>query len=81
MPDGILFPIFASFSVFAVKDPDGWDIAMPSQLTDDELIQAAKSCYIEIARSKPEIMGKTKACYTHMQQITSIYKKLLPKNS
>ena len=81
VPDGILFPIFASFSVFAVKDPDGWDIAIPSQLTDDELIQAAKSCYIEIARSKPEIMGKTKACYTHMQQITSIYKKLLPKNS
>ena len=81
VPDGILFPIFAALSEFAVKGQDGWDIVIPPQLSDGKLIQAAKSCYIDIARSKPDAMGKTKACYMHMQQITSIYRELLPQNS
>ena len=81
VPDGILFPIFAALSEFATKGQDGWDIVIPPQLSDGKLIQAAKSCYIDIARSKPDTMGKTKACYMHMQQITSIYRELLPQNS
>ena len=79
VPDGILFPIFASLSEFAAKGADGWEIKIPPELSDDKLIQAAKSCYIDIARSKPDAMGKTKACYMHMQQITSIYKELTSK--
>jgi hypothetical protein len=35
-----------------------------------------KGKWPKIAKSKPEIMGKTKACYSAIQQITSIYKKL-----
>ncbi len=76
VPDGIIFPILASLSEFAVRTSDGWQINPPSALNENELIHAAKSAYQEIARSKPEIMGKSKACYSQIQQITAIYKKL-----
>jgi len=77
VPDGIVFPILASLACFAVKVKSRWQIKVPTQLDDAELIQAAKRAYMEIAGSKPEIMGKTKACYTQLEQITAIYKKLL----
>jgi AIPR protein len=77
VPDGIIFPIIASLAEFAVKTKSGWEISAPALLDDSELIRSAKSAYMEIAKSKPEIMGKTKACYSALQQITSIYKKLL----
>jgi hypothetical protein len=77
VPDGIIFPILSSLANFAVKTKTGWKIQMPKELDDGELIQAAKRAYMEIAKSKPEIMGKTKACYSALEQITSIYKKLL----
>lgn len=77
VPDGIVFPILSALSNFGVKSRTGWRIQMPSELDDAELIQAAKRAYMEIAKSKPEIMGKTKACYSALEQITAIYKKLL----
>lgn len=77
VPDGIIFPILASLSEFAVKTTTGWKISVPVQFDDRELINAAKNAYMEIAKSKPEIMGKTKACYSALHQITAIYKKLL----
>jgi hypothetical protein len=76
VPDGIIFPILASLAQFAVKKKGIWKIQQPSVLTDVELIQTAKRAYMEIAKSKPEIMGKTRACYTQLEQITAIYKKL-----
>jgi hypothetical protein len=76
VPDGLIFPIIASLSEFTVKTKSGWTISMPKQLDETELIRTAKSAYMEIAKSKPEIMGKTKACYSALQQITAIYKKL-----
>ena len=77
VPDGIIFPILASLAEFAVQTPKGWKIEVPAQLDDGDLISTAKRAYMEIAKSKPEIMGKTKACYSAIQQITSIYKKLV----
>ena len=79
VPDGIVFPILASLAQFAVNTKSGWKIRKPEALDDDELIQTAKRAYMEIAKSKPEIMGKTKACYSALDQITAIYKKLLKK--
>lgn len=76
VPDGIVFPIVASLSQFAKKEKAGWTIRQPEALDDAELIQTAKRAYMEIAKSKPEIMGKTRACYTQLEQITAIYKKL-----
>jgi len=76
VPDGIIFPILASLSEFAVQKPKGWIIDPPLLLDDSELVSVATRAYQEIAKSKPEIMGKTKACYSAVQQITSIYKKL-----
>ena len=76
VPDGIIFPIIASLSEFAVKKSGGWQIVQPSHLDEGELIAAAKRAYMEIASSKPQIMGKSKACYSALQQITAIYKKL-----
>ena len=76
VPDGIIFPIMASLSQFATKEKSGWKIKQPDALEDSELIETAKRAYMEIAKSKPEIMGKTRACYTQLEQITAIYKKL-----
>lgn len=76
IPDGIIFPILASMSVFAKHTNEGWIIQPPEKFSDDELIQAAKVAYIQIAKSNPQTMGKNAACYTQLYQITSLYKKL-----
>jgi hypothetical protein len=77
VPDGIIFPIIASLSAFARKDADGrWGISQPEELRDEELIQAAKEVYQEVARSKPFNMGRLRACYSPLYRITSIYKRL-----
>lgn len=76
VPDGIIFPILASLSVFATKKQGRWTIQVPHALSDDELIRVAKTAYMEIARSNYNKMGKTKACYSALYEITSIYKKL-----
>ena len=75
VPDGIIFPIFAGLSVFAVKEKNQWSLKVPEEL-DQELIQSATSAYKEIADSKPHLMGTTKACYLQLEQLTRIYKNL-----
>jgi hypothetical protein len=75
VPDGIIFPIICSLSVFATKTRGGWTIAQPDQLTDAELIAAAKTAYMQIADHNPQTMGKKAACYSSLLSITSIYKK------
>jgi hypothetical protein len=77
VPDGIVFPILASLSAFAVKTSSGWTIKPPREFKDEELIRAAKTVYVEMAEHNPQTMGKTRACYSSLYQITSIYKKLL----
>ena len=76
VPDGIIFPILASLSAFAVKKNNTWTIEYPPQFNDDELIKAADSAYKDIANSNPNTMGKSKACYSSLYQITSIYRRL-----
>jgi len=76
--DGIIFPILASFSAFAKKTPSGWKIEPPAAFRDEELIRTAKSVFMEIANSDPPTMGKNKACYSALYQITSLYKRLAP---
>jgi hypothetical protein len=73
----LVFPILASLSEFAVKSKTGWRINPPSDFGDEELIPVAKGVYMEIADSNPTVMGRSKACYTALQQITAIYRKLL----
>ena len=76
VPDGIIFPILASLSAFAIEEQDGWKIQFPSVFSDSELIKAADSAFKEIAKHNPNTMGKSKACYSSLYQITSIYKRL-----
>jgi hypothetical protein len=76
VPDGIVFPILSALSAFAKKTRSGWKIDPPPLFSDDELISAAKFAYINIAQSNPWNMGKSKACYSTLHQITQIYKKL-----
>jgi hypothetical protein len=76
VPDGIIFPIIASLSVFSKKTSKGWKLNIPESLIDPELIRTAKTVYMEIAKSVPQLMGKNKACYTSLLQITRLYKKL-----
>lgn len=76
IPDGIIFPILAALSAFAVKGTKGWRIKPPKSFDDKELIKAAAEVYKEIANSNPWSMGKNKACYSSLYQITSIYRRL-----
>lgn len=83
VPDGVIFPIIAAHAPFLVQEPDAfggedddgvvWRLSKPDQLTDVELIEAAKQAYMEIADHNPQTMGKSKACYSALVRITSIY--------
>lgn len=74
VPDGIIFPIIASLSLFAENDLF-WYFNIPKNI-DDRLISTALSALKEIAKSNPQTMGKNKACYNQLHQISSIYKEL-----
>ena len=76
IPDGIVFPILASLSAFATKKAGTWTIAPPASFSDAELIKAAVDVYQQIADSNPNKMGKLRACYSSLYQITSIYRRL-----
>ena len=76
VPDGMVFPILASLSAFVERTSDGWRVVEPKSFTDDELIETAVTVYREIADSDPQKMGKSKACYSQLYQLTSLYKRL-----
>ena len=77
MPDGIVFPILAAHAAFVKQTNEGyWVLTTPRAFTDQELIETAKQAYMEIAESNPQTMGKSKACYSTLLQITSIYARL-----
>lgn len=76
VPDGIIFPIISSLSAFATKTSSGWKIKPPTQFKDEDLIESAKTVYMEIADSNPQTMGKSKACYSSLLQLTTVYQKL-----
>ena len=76
VPDGIVFPILASLAAFAKKTKAGWRVIPPKSFRDEELIRAAKAVYQSVANSNPWVMGKSRACYASLYQITSIYKRL-----
>lgn len=76
IPDGVIFPILASFSAFAVKEEEGWRIKFPPSFQEKILIEAAKRAFMEMANSDPPTMGKSKACYLSLYEITSLYKSL-----
>lgn len=77
VPDGIIFPILAAHAAFVYESAAGWQVNKPVQLSDEELISVAKQSYMDIAGHNPQSMGKSKACYSSLMQITSIYAKLL----
>ncbi len=77
VPDGIVFPILAAHAAFVKQTNEGyWVLTTPRAFTDQELIETAKQAYMEIAESNPQTMGKSKACYSTLLQITSIYARL-----
>jgi hypothetical protein len=76
VPDGIVFPILAAFSAFVIFSDGAWQVRTPASFEDAELIEAAAQAYIEIADSNPQTMGKSKACYTTLYRISSIYQRL-----
>lgn len=76
VPDGVIFPILAAHAAFAKLSAKGWDLKPPKVFTDSDIIGPTKQAYMEIAGSNPQTMGKSKACYSNLAQITSIYAKL-----
>lgn len=76
IPDGIIFPILASLSAFMKKSKKSWEYSPPERFNDEEIVKVAKQAYQQIARSNPQTMGKTKACYSMIYQITSLFSRL-----
>lgn len=77
VPDGVIFPIIAAHSAFVRNDELlGWSVDKPQVFTDREMVEAAKQAYFNIADHNPQTMGKSKACYSTLQQITAIYAKI-----
>lgn len=78
VPDGIIFPIIASLSTFAVEKKGKWKIRIPSSFDPTKLIEVAVADYKEVASSNPQLMGKSRACYSRLHSYTSLYADLLP---
>lgn len=80
IPDGIVFPVIASFSVFVKlgtrEGKEVYKLTIPSKLEVKELVATVKQVYQEIARRSPQAMGKSKACYSSLLRVTSIYARL-----
>jgi hypothetical protein len=50
VPDGVIFPILAAHSAFVRQNAKKtWVVQKPAMFSDDELIEAAKQAYMEIA--------------------------------
>lgn len=77
VPDGIIFPILAALSQFIVNKKGKWQLKVPEIFADQDLINAAKSAYFDVANHKPYVMGRAKASYSSLIQVTSIYKRLM----
>jgi hypothetical protein len=73
VPDGLVFPIFAALSVFMKKTKSGWKLEYPRGFDEKQLIEAAAQAYKEIAKHQPNVMGKSKACYSYVAQIPNMY--------
>ena len=76
VPDGIVFPIISSLSAFVEKKNRKWTLNVPADKIDKLLIETAKRSYMEIADHNPQTMGKSKACYSSLLQISNLYKTL-----
>ena len=75
VPEGIVWPILAAHSEFVTRRAGAWTLEIPENFDEDRLISAAKNAYMEIAKSKPDVMGKSRACYSSLQTITAIYRE------
>lgn len=76
VPEGILFPILSALSAFVQKTDKGWALVAPRSFNDLDLIKAAKSQYINTAKSNPWNMGKSQAVYSSLFQITSLIRRI-----
>lgn len=76
VPDGLIFPILAALSAFVRKVDGSWTYAPPEKFFDADIIKAAKAQYINTASSNPWNMGKSRAVYSSLFQITNIYRDL-----
>lgn len=76
VPDGVIFPIVAAHSPFLRRTATAWQLAVPGQYSDNDMIEAAKQAYFDIADHNPQTMGKSKACYTTLSRMAAIYAKL-----
>ena len=80
IPDGIVFPILASHSAFVRRKKGHWKIEMPPTFDERRLVEAAADDYKEIADHNPQTMGKSRACYTSLLRLTTIYAEVLPRD-
>lgn len=77
VPDGVIFPILAALSMFIEKVEGKWQLHIPKIFEAQDLVNAAASAYKDVANHKPYVMGRSKASYSSLIQVTSIYKRLM----
>jgi len=77
VPDGIIFPIIAAHAAFIRRNNRGrWVFSPPDRFDDKEMIEAAAQLYMDVAGHNPQTMGKSKACYSTLYRLASIYARL-----
>jgi hypothetical protein len=76
VPDGIIFPVLSALSAFVAQKKGSWVVTFPKHFDDRALIDAAAELYMEVANHNPQTMGKSKACYSTLFRLTSIYARL-----
>ncbi|MGH9907364.1 MAG: hypothetical protein ACRD8U_17480 [Pyrinomonadaceae bacterium] len=57
------------------KEGGHWKMEVPATISDGEMIKSAKTAYMEIADSNPNVMGKSKACYTQLLDLAKLHRK------
>ena len=74
--DGLIFPIIAAHALFVEKGKNNrWHLNVEqAERIDDTLIDHAKRIFIEVAKSKAEVMGKTQSCYTQLYGLVEVMK-------
>lgn len=79
VPDGVIFPILSAISMFIEKIDGKWQLNIPDIFEPQDLVNAASSAYKDVANHKPYVMGRSKASYSSLIQVTSIYKRFMQK--
>lgn len=72
-PDGIVFPVLAALSSFTVRENGRWTCRMPERFPAGAVANTAMSLLEHVAGGDPAVMGSSKACYSTLLSVMSVF--------